>query len=617
MEEDETIKILICGGGIAGLGMGIMLDKLPSSKKIDYLILEKTLIPSPLGSTVSLAANLIPLLGEMGAWERIRHICKPMSHFRVKNNDGTDLGPIDFTYNGYIEDRGYHGMVCGRPDLYKILLSMVPPEKILFGKKICGTIQDDYGVSCFCEDGSVYHGDILVGADGAYSTVRHSLYQSLSAHGNFPCSREDRASLKLDNVVVVGITKPLDPEQYPFLKEDVCQFRIVLGKNQPYSMWMCPLSNNRIGWSIGGRTDAAEDEELFTISQDEAVRVFNEPTDDWVAAEKHSIESICERMKLRKNPFGYGTYGDLVSATPSHLISKVYFEERGYRTWYAGRTVLVGDGVSQALYDVATLVNLLDQMQPGLPTVDDLGNLFQSYYEERYPAAQLAIAGATDFARLFQDPEGVAEEDGPIVMFSRVPRWLQQWSMDPKTQQTPRLHFLGLNRPVGPMDFTIGSNTLTAQSSAAIAIPRGSTIRHQSLHHQQRQQQHQQQHHHHQQRQQQQQHHHHHHYHHHRVHSQHSHHHQYPRHHPTHPYSVHHNNDNHHASTTPLSTSAPVFSIYTPGSGSLPYFQKPRSWTVSSTGSSVSTASSISFSDLDGGLDHHARGPADFLAAID
>ncbi|KAF9166779.1 hypothetical protein DFQ26_006874 [Actinomortierella ambigua] len=568
MEEEETIRILICGAGVAGLGMGIMLDKLPASKKIDYLILEKTLIPSPLGSTVSLAANLIPLLGEMGAWERIRHICKPMSHFRVKNNDGTDLGPIDFTYNGYIEDRGYHGMVCARPDLYKILLSMVPPEKILFGKKICGTVQDDYGVSCFCEDGSVYHGDILVGADGAYSTVRHSLYQSLSAHGNFPCSREDRSSLKLDNVVVVGITQSLDPEQYPFLKEDVCQFRIVLGKNQPYSMWMCPLSNNRIGWSIGGRTNATDDEELFTISQDEAVRVFNEPTDDWVAAEKHSIESICERMKLRKNPFGYGTYGDLVSATPPHLISKVYFEERGYRTWYAG--------VSQALYDVATLVNLLHQLPPELPTVDDLGTLFHSYYEERYPAAQLAIAGATDFARLFQDPEGVAEEDGQILMFSRVPRWLQQWSMDPKAMQTPRLHFLGLNRPVGPMDFVRGSNTLTTQAPAAISIPRQSVSRHHNPQHPQQQYQHQ--HHHH---------------------------------------TPHQSNSDHHGSSTPLSTSAPVFSIYTPGSGPLSYFPKPRSWTVSSTSSSVSSASSISFSDLDRGLDHHARGPADFLSAID
>lgn len=39
-----------------------------------------------------------------------------------------------------------------------------------------------------------------------------------------------------------------------------------------------------------------------------------------------------------------GTLGDLVTATPSEAISKVYFEEKLYTTWHHNRVVLMGDG---------------------------------------------------------------------------------------------------------------------------------------------------------------------------------------------------------------------------------------------------------------------------------
>lgn len=129
-------------------------------------------------------------------------------------------------------------MVLSRPDLHAILISHVPAEKILTGKRIVDTTQDDVGVSCYCADLSIYHADILVGADGAYSAVRQSLYRSLRAHGNLP--RQDFSPIKLDQVVVVGITEPLSPLEYPLLKEDVCQFRIVLGgRDRPYTVIAC------------------------------------------------------------------------------------------------------------------------------------------------------------------------------------------------------------------------------------------------------------------------------------------------------------------------------------------------------------------------------------------
>jgi len=45
----------------------------------------------------------------------------------------------------------------------------------------------------------------------------------------------------------------------------------------------------------------------------------------------------------RPCPWG-GTMGEIIEATPKNLISKVFLEEKFFKTWYHGRTVLIGDG---------------------------------------------------------------------------------------------------------------------------------------------------------------------------------------------------------------------------------------------------------------------------------
>jgi 2-polyprenyl-6-methoxyphenol hydroxylase-like FAD-dependent oxidoreductase len=88
-----------------------------------------------------------------------------------------------------------------------------------------------------CSDNSSYHGDILVGADGAYSAVRQNLYKSLKEDHKLPSS--DDVSLPFGCVCLVGQTIPLDPEEFPHLKEELSQFNTVLGVST-----MCTVSLN-------------------------------------------------------------------------------------------------------------------------------------------------------------------------------------------------------------------------------------------------------------------------------------------------------------------------------------------------------------------------------------
>jgi hypothetical protein len=47
-------------------------------------------------------------------------------------------------------------------------------------------------------------------------------------------------------------------------------------------------------------------------------------------------------------PWG-GTMGDIMKDTPKDHISKVFIEDKVFKTWYHGNTVLIGDGKHETL----------------------------------------------------------------------------------------------------------------------------------------------------------------------------------------------------------------------------------------------------------------------------
>ena len=95
-------------------------------------------------------------------------------------------------------------------------------------------MQNKEGVMIRCADGTTYHGDILVGADGAYSAVRQHLYRTLKDQNLLPPT--DAKELTKGFICLVGTTNPLDPEVYPLVKKQDCVFSQVIGKGTSFNV---------------------------------------------------------------------------------------------------------------------------------------------------------------------------------------------------------------------------------------------------------------------------------------------------------------------------------------------------------------------------------------------
>lgn len=98
-------------------------------------------------------------------------------------------------------------LVC-QADFQNMILSKIPPSKVHMSKKITSVQQNTDSVTTHCPDDSTYHGNILVGADDAYSAIRKSLYKELDDEGLL--LNENKEEMPTVLLSMVGTTKSLE-----------------------------------------------------------------------------------------------------------------------------------------------------------------------------------------------------------------------------------------------------------------------------------------------------------------------------------------------------------------------------------------------------------------------
>ncbi|KAG0049675.1 hypothetical protein BGZ83_005509 [Gryganskiella cystojenkinii] len=334
-----------------------------------------------LGSVVVLGPSILPVFEQLGMLEDLEKYSLPFNSVTIYNEkpDGKLKHMGGLGMKDEEEISGHRSLTFLRQRLYEALLSRISPENISLGKKLLKVVERDDRIIMYCSDRSAFIGDILVGADGAYSAVRQNAYKAMKREGVLP--KTDAEDLLAGYTCMIGITDPVNPEKYPQVKEGHANGETVLGRDsKSWSIYV--TEENRIYWSV----------KIQYKSMDEAKRQMF-MTSEWAPGLDHAM---VKEFQDRPCPYG-GTLGDLFNMTRKETAVKVYLEHKMFETWFYRRSVLIGDachkmlpsagqGAVNALQDAVILANCLYELknirQPNVTAA------FQSYYDQRYQHAK-------------------------------------------------------------------------------------------------------------------------------------------------------------------------------------------------------------------------------------
>ncbi|KAF9435168.1 hypothetical protein BGZ76_006773 [Entomortierella beljakovae] len=376
-------EVLIIGAGFSGLMTALLLEQIG----IKYHVFERASEVKPLGAAMALAAHDVAALEQLGIYKELFPLSKEFGKIFFFQGDGKPMGQISTEKNK--EKYGCDDIVFARPDFYEILRNRVPDEKISFKKKILNTEEKDEKVFIHCADNTSYSGDILIGADGAYSGVRQSMYKHLDSEGLLP--KGDLEDFSIGYTVTVGVANA-DQKKYPILEKERGKFCQVIFEGDS-NCYVVTLQNNRIAWGLGTQIPREESKKLQSRST------------EWSVG---SGESSIKPFRDFASPIG-GTMGEIFDATPKELISKIYLEEKLFKTWHHGRTVLIGDachklhpaggqGAANAIHDAIALANCLYAMKDN--SEESIHTAFRDYYEQRFIHAEEAYNMSSFMAKI-------------------------------------------------------------------------------------------------------------------------------------------------------------------------------------------------------------------------
>ncbi|KAH9905792.1 hypothetical protein F4778DRAFT_679313 [Xylariomycetidae sp. FL2044] len=174
---DERFRAIIIGAGPVGLYLGHAL----SAASIDFVILEQQ--HAVVRSTANESSHIISILpqnarlfDQIGIYDDVMRRAIPFNAKTKLSSDGRLLTnmPVGETLK---KEFGYTPPVLHRMALLAALYERLPSKAsvVKTGAEVLRIESDESSVSVFLRDGTVEHGSIVIGADGAHSQTRQAI----------------------------------------------------------------------------------------------------------------------------------------------------------------------------------------------------------------------------------------------------------------------------------------------------------------------------------------------------------------------------------------------------------------------------------------------------------
>jgi salicylate hydroxylase len=168
-------RILIAGAGLGGLTAALALLR----DGHDVQVYEQAPQLGEVGAGLQLSANATRVLSLLGVDPAVRALASVPAGKQVRLwNTGQTWKLFDLGGES-IAQYGHPYYTLYRPDLHKVLIDAVrtiAPDSVTLGARSLGFESTDSGVTLLLEDGRRITGDLLIGADGVHSRIRHGLF---------------------------------------------------------------------------------------------------------------------------------------------------------------------------------------------------------------------------------------------------------------------------------------------------------------------------------------------------------------------------------------------------------------------------------------------------------
>ncbi|MFI2488917.1 FAD-dependent monooxygenase [Promicromonospora kroppenstedtii] len=162
-------RILVVGAGVAGLAVVRALR----GSGADVEVVERAAAPATGGAGIFLPANAVRGLRLLGLEDAVLDSAVRIGEQRVADHRGRVLYRVstESLWQGIGPTVATH-----RAALHAALLDGVPDAKIRWGTSPLTVVPDGPGVDVTFDDGATGRYDLVIGADGAHSTVRRLVF---------------------------------------------------------------------------------------------------------------------------------------------------------------------------------------------------------------------------------------------------------------------------------------------------------------------------------------------------------------------------------------------------------------------------------------------------------
>ncbi|MEH7445002.1 FAD-dependent monooxygenase [Bacillus sp. JJ1122] len=346
---------IIIGGGIGGLSAAIALEQLGGKVKV----FERASKLKEMGAGIVLAANAMKALEKLGVADQVIKAGSPVKKAEIRTWDGKLI--VNVPTDKQAEQYGSYSYLIYRPELQRILYKKLNSGTLELGKKLVRLEEKESYIETAFGDGSKFQGDFLIGADGAHSEVRNSLFESMT--------------LRYSGISAFrGISYFDDP-----------RFPVELGGG--FEAWG---HGKRFGYSHLGEG------RIFWFA------AINAPQGTLV----HSRQRKKTAMELFKD-WWQPIQAVIRSTEESDILTHDIFDRRPIKTWSKGIVTLLGDaahpmlpnlgqGGAQAMEDAIVLARCLKKYP------NDIRKACSKYEEIRIPRTTKIVHGSRLMGNIMQ-----------------------------------------------------------------------------------------------------------------------------------------------------------------------------------------------------------------------